>query len=189
LLISESTLGLTTALLSLDLLLCRTHHRLSYLPSCVDRCCSRFPLALTVCVAVSRTSIRPSYNQINISAVRVMNKTPRQRVLEPVVPCCYCYHDSVSPDVAVAISRTNCCAGTPVERLCVAEWLTLWFMVWGKLAVVDQVTVYHLDKGVRGGKSHKRRWFSNGGGERASPGFWMTSTSTHDGVASETAKC
>ena len=137
LLISELTLGLTTAMSSLDLLLCRTRHRLYYLPSCVDRCCFRLLVVLTVCVPVSRTSIRLSYNQINILAVRVMKKTPRQRVLEPVVPCCYCYHDSASPDVAVAISRTNCCAGTPVERLCVAEWLTLWFMVWGKLAVGD----------------------------------------------------
>jgi hypothetical protein len=35
----------------------------------------------------------------------------------------------------VAISRTTGLAETSVERLYVAERLTLWFMVWGKLAV------------------------------------------------------
>jgi hypothetical protein len=77
---------------------------------------------------------------------------------------CYCCHESVTRDVMVAISRTTGLAETPVERLCVAERLTLWFVVWGKLAVPGLVwrNRCYLDKGVqtsRGGELQSGDYF------------------------------
>jgi hypothetical protein len=53
----------------------------------------------------------------------------------------------------VAISGTTGLAETPVERLCFAERLTLWFMAWGKLAVNKVVWRPRL-KEFQGEESH-----------------------------------